>query len=489
MKPSLNINFYRVVTTIKLISASMLFIVLFPQMTNAQYFDFKISSGNMYADVSSEIGDEEIVWQVFFNIQDGTIDNFVYDLLTTPTYKFEDSGDYENGKWYYRSEEVLYEGISLSNECLKITYRAAGYEDDLLDDDDILYQNFGLVNFYLNIESDCEKIENGNCEQFTINLGAAGASYKIEIEVCVNWSLPKYLTFSLAENSGNLIIDLLSAREYLLTSWDYEVATNEAFTNIISSGSVSSIDEDANVPNLDPLTTYYVRVRGENDRGKGEYATTQTFQTTEALPVELTLFSARVNDKKVYLNWQTATEVNNFGFEIERTTLLPIGSEPANSSSSSAMAESWKTIGFVDGHGNTNSPQEYSFVDYSLPTGKVQYRLKQLDTDGNFEYSNIEEIEIENPNELVLLQNYPNPFNPETTIEYTIPDGGLLNTSSVQLIIYDILGREIETLVNEQQSAGHYKIIFNGIKLPSGMYVYQLSVDNSSTFKKLMLTK
>lgn len=195
---------------------------------------------------------------------------------------------------------------------------------------------------------------------------------------------------------------------------------------------------------------------------------------SDALPVELTSFAAVVSNNKVNLNWNTATELNNFGFEIER------------SQTSKVKGETWEKVGFVHGAGNSNSPKEYSFQDESATNGNYSYRLKQIDNDGKYEYSKIIEVEIENlPTEFALSQNYPNPFNPTTSIDYSVP-----SNEYVSLIVYDMLGNEVKTLVNENQKPGYYEVKFNASNLSNGVYFYK--IQTSSGFiqtKKLILLK
>jgi photosystem II stability/assembly factor-like uncharacterized protein len=199
----------------------------------------------------------------------------------------------------------------------------------------------------------------------------------------------------------------------------------------------------------------------------------------EIVPVELISFTSSVNVKDVTLNWQTATETNNSGFEIERNT-------PHNPLSR-GEAEGrgvWRSIGFVNGNGTTTEPQSYSFLDKELSVGKYQYRLKQIDFDGTFEYSNTIEVEIGNPTKFSLEQNYPNPFNPSTTIRYQIPQDGI-----VTLKIYNILGSEVATLVNEEKVAGKYEVNFNASSLASGVYVYKIQSGSFIKSKKMILIK
>jgi hypothetical protein len=128
-------------------------------------------------------------------------------------------------------------------------------------------------------------------------------------------------------------------------------------------------------------------------------------------------------------------------------------------------------------------------VDKNLSIGKYQYRLKQIDFDGSFEYSNIIEAEINSPEEFSLSQNYPNPFNPTTTIQYSIPSNGKGETSNVTLKVFDVLGNEAATLVNEEKQPGVYEVEFDASQLSSGIYFYKLQTENYSSTKKMILLK
>jgi hypothetical protein len=198
------------------------------------------------------------------------------------------------------------------------------------------------------------------------------------------------------------------------------------------------------------------------------------------LPVELSLFIASVKDQKVNLYWKTETEVNNYGFEIERSI---------NSNGEKNL--NWKKIGFVSGSGNSNSEKNYSFTD-SYPTGgsKFSYRLKQIDNDGSFEYSSVVEVELV-PTKFELSQNYPNPFNLSTKIKYTIPNVSLsaVEGSRVQLKVYDVLGNEVANLVNDYKPAGSYEVEFDASKLSSGIYFYKLQAGSFTATKKMILLK
>jgi hypothetical protein len=147
--------------------------------------------------------------------------------------------------------------------------------------------------------------------------------------------------------------------------------------------------------------------------------------------------------------------------------------------------EDWNALGFVEGSGNSNSPKEYSFVDNTVSNaGTYYYRLKQIDNDGTYEYSNQIEVNFEAPNSFELNQNYPNPFNPSTTISFNLPESG-----KVILKIYNIMGEEIKTLVEGYREAGIHSFNFNAEGHPSGMYLYRLSTNGFTETKKLLLLK
>jgi hypothetical protein len=205
-----------------------------------------------------------------------------------------------------------------------------------------------------------------------------------------------------------------------------------------------------------------------------------TLINNTALPVELTSFTAAVNNNVVELNWNTATEVNNYGFEIERLVI----SDKLLANSQKLNANSWSKIGFVQGHGNSNSPKEYSFVDKYFNGGKILYRLKQIDFDGAFEYSDVVEVEVEALKKFAVYQNYPNPFNPTTYISYDIPV-----KSNVVIKVYNVLGSEVAALVNEEKLPGRYLVEFNAPHLPSGIYFYSINAGEYKSIKKMILLK
>ncbi|HCY76992.1 MAG TPA: hypothetical protein DHV28_13810 [Ignavibacteriales bacterium] len=191
------------------------------------------------------------------------------------------------------------------------------------------------------------------------------------------------------------------------------------------------------------------------------------------VPVELTNFSANVLDGKVNLFWQTASETNNQGFEIQRL----IDSKTEN-------LQNWITIGFISGKGSTTETSTYRFNDEPLESGLYSYRLKQIDYDGTFKYSEVVDINFIYANDFRLSQNYPNPFNPSTTIEYQIP-----KASFVTIKVYDVLGKEIVTLVSEEKPAGIHEVNFEPKDLTSGLYLYKISASGFEQTRKMLLLK
>ncbi len=192
------------------------------------------------------------------------------------------------------------------------------------------------------------------------------------------------------------------------------------------------------------------------------------------VPVELSSFSAEVNGNNVLLSWVTASEINNRGFEIYK-----------QKSEVRSQESVWERIGFVEGSGTTSETNLYSFVDENISNGTYLYTLKQIDFDGNYEYSNTIEVIIETPNDYYLSQNYPNPFNPETNIDYIIPEETLVNIS-----LYDITAKKIKELINERKQPGYYTIKLKGGELSSGIYFYRLITGSGYTaVNKLTILK
>jgi V8-like Glu-specific endopeptidase len=188
---------------------------------------------------------------------------------------------------------------------------------------------------------------------------------------------------------------------------------------------------------------------------------------TYIVPVELTSFIANANDGNVELSWITATETNNSGFEIQRST-----------------NGNFEAIAFINGKGTTTEPQAYSFTDEKVSVGIVNYRLKQIDLDGTFEYSNVIEVDVPAPSSFVLEQNYPNPFNPSTTIKFALPV-----ETEVKLSVYNTIGEKVSEVFSGTLKEGYHEVIFEAASLTSGTYFYRLETNEFVDVKKMLILK
>lgn len=213
------------------------------------------------------------------------------------------------------------------------------------------------------------------------------------------------------------------------------------------------------------LGNYTITVEGKGPNAIPVHRRTVSLEVV--VPVELTSFSAVTEKNNVILDWSTATETNNQGFEIQRRTI-----------------GEFERIGFIEGKGTTTDIQSYTFKDKDLLPGLYNYRLKQIDFDGTTEYSDVIEVDVTQPKDYFITQNYPNPFNPTTTIKYAVMEDGL-----VSLKVYDVLGNEVSSLVDSYQPAGEYDITFDAGSLSSGVYYYQMKAGNFTATKKLILMK
>ncbi|MBL1215345.1 MAG: T9SS type A sorting domain-containing protein [Ignavibacteriae bacterium] len=248
---------------------------------------------------------------------------------------------------------------------------------------------------------------------------------------------------------------------------------NTGFRKIVKIGN-TNLNNSWTIKKLSPGLYYWSVQAIDNNFAGSEFAEESSFEIEDGIvPVELVSFTASLIKNSVHLEWETASELNNLGFEIERKNL------------------GWEKIGFVKGEGNSTNPKNYKFSDENLIGHKIFYRLKQLDFDGSFEYSNITEVVL-TPQKFRLFQNHPNPFNPTTKINYAIPSSVALSEvglSHVKLTIYDILGNEIALLIDEQKSPGNYSVDFDASMLSSGMYIYRIQAGGFIDTKKMILLK
>ena len=313
------------------------------------------------------------------------------------------------------------------------------------------------------------------------NLTISGGTTTLDIDIALtgNW------TYSSTSNSIGGTGNVSLAGNFTNNNASLDVTTTEFTFNGTSAQTIYS----ASTPL--PATTTFGNLVIDKPSGTiqllSDVAVENTFTETNGtldengytlwvngspLPVELSSFSAVILENRIKLKWRTETEVSNYGFEIER----------ALSDSQNLI---WGKIGFVEGHGNSNSPKEYNFIDSEVNSaGTYSYRLKQIDNDGTYDLSKTIEVNFGSPIKFELNQNYPNPFNPSTTISFSLPESG-----KVILKIYNVIGKEIKTLVDGYREAGIYTVNFNAEGLPSGMYIYQMSTPENTQVRKMILMK
>lgn len=323
----------------------------------------------------------------------------------------------------------------------------------------------------------------------TINWGTGGSSYPSAMTI-------KYYSGVSPQNvvSGNYSNSYWSINPVgTLTGATYDIRINFGENEIYT---ITSPSVNTRMSKYDS-SFWYVFVTSGTGPSQTEldysntWAKTRTLNTfsdyalTDAsspLPVLMCSFNAAINNRDVNLAWTTCSEINNMGFDIERRSF----------DSRSNSFKSWEKAGFINGNGTTSQQHSYSFTDRKLFTGKYQYRLKQIDYNGNFEYHNLttpSDVVIGNPKTADLFQNYPNPSNPTSKVDFQIPFAG-----KVSLKVYDITGKEVASLVDKNLDGGFYTVEFNGSNLASGVYFYRLIASSAEGNKfsktmKLILVK
>ena len=291
---------------------------------------------------------------------------------------------------------------------------------------------------------------NGKIYKFTPTAPIVAPSF-----LRISNALPDEITLQWKDNSNNETGFII---ERQTETTDVFVVIDSVSSNVISFTDI-----------IVDTALYSYRVKAFDVSNQSGYSNQASINIT-IIPVELTSFTAETVANGIILNWQTATELNNKGFEVQRKS----------------DNNSWQSIGFVNGNGTTTQIKSYSYLDNRLNSNSkhILYRLKQLDFNGSYSYSNEVYVKLITPTKYSLEQNYPNPFNPSTLIRYKLPIDG-----QVSLKIYDVLGNEIETLVNKQQTAGNYEVNFDASLLSNGIYFYQLTTNGFSKTLKMILLK
>lgn len=321
-----------------------------------------------------------------------------------------------------------------------------------------------------------------NCNQIITALGAIHCITKeIGVDEPVLISHPKILTTQNSVNGYEVKASIKSRTGISSATLFWSVDTTAGYNSILMNNTVNDTFV-ANIPfqNLNTKVFYYISAASVSGKTfvkpitspSGSYS----FTVDTVVPVELLNFNASVNSNSVILNWETSSEINNSGFAVERR------SEQNNETN-------WSEVGFINGKGNSANTNRYSFSDEELTPGKYFYRLKQIDFNGTFEYSSEVEADVNSPMIFALEQNYPNPFNPATKIKYTVGDGYKTSSIYVTLQVYDVLGTEIVTLVNEEKAPGIYTIDFDAKSLSSGVYYFTLRAGDFYSTKKMILIK
>ncbi len=249
------------------------------------------------------------------------------------------------------------------------------------------------------------------------------------------------------------------------------LVTDHSYFNLVTATPLASEESFAAFLGEDPNGTWVLTISDDAGGDGGTLDSVYLHITTspDILAVELSSFSYQIVDGGVNLNWVTSSELNNRGFEVQRTT----------------GNNNWEVLGFVEGKGTIAKTSLYSFVDKNLTNNTTySYRLNQIDFDGTFEYSKIIEVNFQTVLLYNLSQNFPNPFNPSTKITFTIPE-----TGNVKLSIHNIIGEVVSTLVDKKMEAGAHSILFDASSLPSSIYIYQMEVNDFISTKKMMLVK
>ena len=335
-----------------------------------------------------------------------------------------------------------------------------------------------------------------NCNQIITALGAIHCITKeVGVREPIFIAHPKILSTAnfLSNYEVKAYIKTRSGVANAFLHWTTD--TSQGF-NILPMTQISPDTFRAFIPqqNFNTKVFYYISATSNSGRTVKKPLTSPVgayqFVVDAVVPVELTSFYAETNESGINLFWTTSSELNNKGFEIQKK--------------SSSGKENWISIGFVNGRGTTSENQKYSFIDKNINSGKYLYRLKQINFDGSFSYSNEVEVDIILPSEFILEQNYPNPFgtatnsgNALTTIKFSVPTSPQLHSllskealgEVITLKVYDILGNEVATLVNEPKEPGYYEVQFNASNLASGVYLYRLEYGNRMLMKKFILMK
>jgi len=411
----------------------------------------------------SPIADNNNNRKTLFSQNGSSSDNITgaYVSDSASQYWYQVSPPYTNGTFYPEYTMRGYNGTSASGNWRFLNYDVAAGDAATYDSLRITFvRTTGTLSAAARVNSVADT---------TIDFGVIPQSSFVDRNYYLKNSGTSNLTVSAVNFSGSFSADFS-----LLTSLPGAIAPNDSALFTVRATNALGMSKSTNLP-LTDATNGYMNLT-TNDPSKPTLNV--SLITDYALPVSLASFDLFVQKKNVKLSWSTFTEINNVGFEIHRQAIDKNGNISA-----------WVNTGFIEGSGTTNEQKFYAFTDIAPGNGKFNYRLKQIDLNGNYEIFNAaNSVDIGRPVNFDLSQNYPNPSNPVSKIDYQLPIDAAVNIS-----VYDLTGRLVNTIVNSKMDAGYYTAMFDGTNIASGIYIYRISVTgdgmNFSSVRKLVLVK
>lgn len=396
--------------------------------------------------------------------------------------------NYNNSSNYCYIYNNMISNLIKTNSSTTSTILIKGIEISGGSTNNYIYHNSILINSTQYPSSRCISLEGGKNNLYnnlfiTTSNGISGSNrYGIYAANATNLVNSDYNNFYFSSLTNTYIGRINTTNYATLTNWisgtskDNNSQLEQVYFNDNNNLHLSGASEgNVNLSGKD-LTSLNLPNFNKDIDGEDRYTAKPYMGADELtgtpLPIELQLFEACVQKNNVTLTWQTVTEISNYGFFVERAKI------------NDNEIPKFVTIGFVNGMGNVNIVTEYVFVDDAIKYGKYAYRLKQVDNNGKYTYSNILKVEINSLDDYHLYQNYPNPFNSSTNICFNIPVA-----SKVTLKIYDSIGKEVAVLVDEYKQKGIFNVQFDATNLASGVYFYKLQAENYISTKKLLLLK
>ena len=411
----------------------------------------------------SPIADNNNNRKCLFSENGSSLDNITGAYVTDSASQFwyQASPPYTNGTFYPEITMRGYNGTSANGNWRFVNYDIASGDAPNYDSLRITFvRTTGALSPSARVNSAADT---------TIDFGIIPQSSFVDKDFYLKNSGTSNLSVSAANFTGSFSADFI-----LLTPLPGPIAPNDSGLFTVRATNALGMTKSGSPQQLDAPNGNMVLTT--NDPSKPNLSV--SLITDYALPVSLASFDLFAVKKDVRLSWSTLTEINNAGFEVHRQTIDKNGN-----------LSGWVNAGYIEGSGTTNEQRFYTFTDLKPGNGKFNYRLKQIDLNGNYEIFNAAyPVEIGRPVNFDLSQNYPNPSNPVSRIDYQLPIDAAVNIS-----VYDLTGQLVNTIVNSKMDAGYYTAIFDGTNIASGIYIYRISVTgdgmNFSSVKKLVLVK